>query len=43
MISKQDIIKRFVGYVTVDTESDPESDTTPSTAKQWDLANIDIR
>lgn len=40
MISKQDIIKRFVGYVTVDTESDPESDTTPSTAKQWDLANI---
>jgi len=39
MISKQDIIKRFVGYVTVDTESDPESDTTPSTAKQWDLAN----
>ena len=40
MISKQDIIKRFVGYVTVDTESDPESDTTPSTAKQWDLANV---
>jgi len=39
MISKQDIIKRFIGYVTVDTESDPESDTTPSTAKQWDLAN----
>ncbi len=39
MISKKDIIKRFVGYVTVDTESDPESDTTPSTAKQWDLAN----
>ena len=39
MISKQDIIKRFVGYVTVDTESDPESETTPSTAKQWDLAN----
>ncbi|WP_290696594.1 peptidase T [Lacinutrix sp.] len=39
MISKEAIIKRFVGYVTVDTESDPESDTTPSTAKQWDLAN----
>ncbi|MGB1307882.1 MAG: peptidase T [Oceanihabitans sp.] len=39
MISKQDIIKRFVSYVTVDTESDPESNTTPSTAKQWDLAN----
>ncbi|TYB77030.1 peptidase T [Bizionia myxarmorum] len=39
MISKEHIIKRFVSYVTVDTESDPNSDTTPSTAKQWDLAN----
>ncbi|WP_336065781.1 peptidase T [Mesoflavibacter sp. CH_XMU1404-2] len=39
MISKEDIIKRFVSYVTVDTESDPNSDTTPSTEKQWDLAN----
>jgi tripeptide aminopeptidase len=38
MISKQHIINRFIGYVTVDTESDPKSDTTPSTAKQWDLA-----
>ncbi|HEX9600185.1 MAG TPA: peptidase T, partial [Mariniflexile sp.] len=26
-------------YVTIDTESDPTSNTTPSTAKQWDLAN----
>nr|WP_321236797.1 peptidase T [uncultured Psychroserpens sp.] len=39
MISKEHIIKRFISYVTVDTESDPESDTTPSTAKQWDLAH----
>ncbi|TYB80399.1 peptidase T [Bizionia gelidisalsuginis] len=39
MISKEDIIKRFVSYVTVDTESDPESKTTPSTEKQWNLAN----
>ena len=39
MISKEDIIKRFVSYVTVDTESDAASNTTPSTAKQWDLAN----
>ncbi|TBN04734.1 peptidase T [Hyunsoonleella flava] len=39
MISKEDIIKRFVSYVTIDTESDPNSDTTPSTKKQWDLAN----
>lgn len=35
----QHIIDRFISYVTVDTESDPNSDTTPSTAKQWDLAN----
>ncbi|MFT6826542.1 MAG: tripeptide aminopeptidase [Patiriisocius sp.] len=39
MIDKQHLIKRFIGYVTVDTESDPTSETTPSTAKQWDLAN----
>ena len=39
MIDKQHLIKRFISYVTVDTESDPESSTTPSTAKQWDLAN----
>ena len=38
MISKQHIIKRFVSYVTIDTESDPTSDTTPSTIKQWNLA-----
>ncbi|PKV49998.1 tripeptide aminopeptidase [Aquimarina sp. MAR_2010_214] len=39
MISKQHIIDRFISYVTIDTESDPESNTTPSTEKQWDLAN----
>ena len=39
MIDKQHLINRFISYVTIDTESDPESDTTPSTAKQWDLAN----
>jgi tripeptide aminopeptidase len=35
----QKIIDRFISYVKIDTESDPNSDTTPSTAKQWDLAN----
>lgn len=35
----QHVIDRFISYVTVDTESDPNSDTTPSTEKQWDLAN----
>ncbi|NQY30775.1 MAG: peptidase T [Flavobacteriaceae bacterium] len=35
----QHIIDRFISYVTIDTESDPNSDTCPSTEKQWDLAN----
>jgi len=35
----QHIIDRFIGYVTIDTESDPNSEATPSTTKQWDLAN----
>ncbi|MBT8375675.1 MAG: peptidase T [Bacteroidia bacterium] len=38
MIKKQHIIDRFISYVTIDTESDPASKTTPSTDKQWDLA-----
>jgi tripeptide aminopeptidase len=40
MIEKQHLIDRFISYVTIDTESDPESKTTPSTSKQWDLANL---
>jgi len=39
MLDKQHIIDRFISYVTIDTESDPNSDSTPSTEKQWDLAN----
>jgi tripeptide aminopeptidase len=35
----QHIIDRFISYVIIDTESDPNSETTPSTKKQWDLAN----
>jgi tripeptide aminopeptidase len=39
----QHLIDRFVRYVTIDTESDPASATTPSTAKQFDLANLLVR
>lgn len=39
MISKDSLIKRFLSYVSIDTQSDPSSNTTPSTQKQWDLAN----
>ncbi len=38
MISKKNLIDRFTGYVTIDTQSDAGSDKTPSTEKQWDLA-----
>lgn len=38
MIQKQPLIDRFISYVTIYTESDPTSDTTPSTERQWDLA-----
>ncbi len=34
----QNIIDRFISYVIIDTESDPNSETTPSTKKQWVLA-----
>lgn len=34
-----DIIERFLSYVKIDTQSDANSNTTPSTEKQWDLAN----
>ena len=33
------IIDRFISYVIIDTESDSNSETTPSTKKQWDLAH----
>lgn len=38
-IFMQNIIDRFISYVIIDTESDPNSTTTPSTEKQWNLAN----
>jgi len=34
----QHIIDRFLSYVTIDTQSDASSATTPSTKKQWILA-----
>lgn len=35
----QNIINRFISYVIIDTESDPNSTTTPSSKKQLVLAN----
>ncbi|MFJ1390414.1 peptidase T [Capnocytophaga canimorsus] len=32
------LTQRFIDYIKIDTQSDPESATTPSTEKQWNLA-----
>lgn len=40
MINKDRLVERFLRYIKIDTESDPNSQTTPSTEKQWDLANL---
>lgn len=34
------VTDRFLHYVTIDTQSDPESPTTPSTEKQKDLGRV---
>ncbi|NNK10071.1 MAG: peptidase T [Flavobacteriaceae bacterium] len=34
------ILDRFLRYVQIDTQSDPHSDLTPSTEKQWVLAKM---
>ena len=36
----QHIIDRFISYVTIDTQSDPNNPAFPSTEKQWDLAHL---
>ncbi len=34
------VVDRFIKYVKIDTKSDEESEVTPSTAEQFDLANL---
>src|ERR1700751_5617728 len=34
------VTERFLGYVVLDTQSDPASPTCPSTAKQKDLGRV---
>lgn len=36
---KQKLQDRFLHYVKIYSTSDPESETTPSTPQQWDIAN----
>jgi tripeptide aminopeptidase len=40
MIAKKHITDRFLKYVTIDTESDPNNPAFPSTEKQWNLAHV---
>jgi tripeptide aminopeptidase len=40
MIAKKHITDRFIKYVTIDTESDPNNPAFPSTEKQWNLAHV---
>ena len=40
MINKKQLIERFIKYVTIDTESDPNNPAFPSTENQSDLANV---
>lgn len=37
---KEEILKRFLKYISIDTQSNEDSETTPSTAKQFDLAKV---
>ena len=34
------LLNRFLRYVSVDTQSNEESDTQPSAAKEWDLLKM---
>ncbi len=34
------LLERFLRYVKIDSQSDPESDKTPSTDKQWKIARL---
>lgn len=38
-----ELIERFINYCKIDTESDSNTHTTPSTMKQYDLANLLVK
>lgn len=40
MIDKDILLNRFLKYVKIDSQSDPNSKNTPSTKKQWKIANL---
>lgn len=40
---KEKVLERFIRYAVIDTQSNESSDTTPSTMKQFDLANLLVK
>lgn len=40
---REKVLERFLKYVAIDTQSDPESKTSPSTSKQFDLARLLVK
>jgi tripeptide aminopeptidase len=43
MIEKKHITNRFIKYIKIDTESDPNNPAFPSSEKQWDLAKVLVK
>ncbi|WP_435414911.1 peptidase T [Polaribacter aestuariivivens] len=43
MIEKKYITDRFIKYVTINTESDPDNPNFPSSENQWDLAKVLVK
>ena len=39
MLDEKKIIDRFISYIKIDSQSDANSELTPSTKKQWNIAN----
>lgn len=40
---REKVLSRFLNYISIDTQSDPYSETVPSTMKQFDLAKILVK
>ena len=40
MINSQQLLERFLTYIKINSQSDPDSETTPSTEKQWEIAML---
>lgn len=40
MIDQDEVINRFIRYVKIDSQSNPQNDKTPSSSIQWNMANL---